>query len=66
MNECNEVLASCICKENDQHPGDHICPCGGSWDQDGTPMAWPGSNPSFVWGAEWDDDDLALLEREGA
>ena len=63
MTTCNSVLASCICKKVEKHDGDHVCPCGGRWDEHYNPVEFPGGNPAFPFGQKWGEDDLRLLDE---
>lgn len=38
---CGAEKAFCRCVMAANHDGDHRCPCGGSWDQDGWPVTFP-------------------------
>lgn len=60
---CNEVFASCICKQDEGHDGRHVCPCGGAWTPEGEVDTLPPAVPfgTFAWGPE----DEALLDRAG-
>lgn len=38
---CEDNLSSCFCHEAKGHNGVHVCRCGGSWDDNHTPVTFP-------------------------
>lgn len=38
---CSSTKDSCLCITAGEHEDNHVCECGGEWDQDGNPMVIP-------------------------